>query len=61
MDVEAVRDPLVEESVLAGITGASVLGQIALGVRAGARVWRLGADPDAPWITSSGPGQRRDL
>jgi hypothetical protein len=56
--VEAARDPLVEESpVLAGITGASVLGQIALGPRAGARVWRLGADPDAPWITSSGPGQ----
>ena len=43
--------------MLAGITGASVLGQIALGPRAGARVWRLGADPDAPWITSSGPGQ----
>jgi hypothetical protein len=57
-DVEAARDPLVEESpVLAGITGASVLGQIALGSRAGARVWRLGADPDAPWITSSGSGQ----
>ena len=57
-DVEAARDPLVEESpVLAGITGASVLGQIALGPCAGARVWRLGADPDAPWITSSGPGQ----
>ena len=47
-DVEAVRDPLGETSpVLAGITGASVLGQIALGPRAGARVW----------ITSSGPGQ----
>ena len=43
--------------MLAGITGASVLGQIALGPRAGARVWRLGADPDAPWITSSGSGQ----
>lgn len=22
-----------------------------------ARVWRLGADPDAPWITSTGPCQ----
>ena len=48
-DVEAARDRLVEESpVLAGITGASVLGQIAVGPRAGARVWRLDADPDAP-------------
>jgi hypothetical protein len=37
--------------------GASVFGQIALDPRAGARVWRLGADPDAPWITSTGPCQ----
>ena len=57
-EVGAARDPLVEASpVLAGIPGASVLGQIALGPHAGARVWRLGADPDAPWITSTGPCQ----
>ena len=57
-DAEAARDPLAEESpVLAGITGASVLGQVALGRRAGARVWRLGSEPDAPWIASMGPRQ----
>jgi len=43
--------------VLAGITSASVLGQVALGRRAGARVWRLGSEPDAPWIASTGPRQ----
>ena len=29
----------------------------ALGRRAGARVWRLGSEPDAPWLASTGPGQ----
>ena len=43
--------------MLAGITSASVLGQVALGRRAGARVWRLGSEPDAPWIASTGPRQ----
>ena len=57
-DAEAAQDPLVEESpVLAGITSASVLGQVAVGRRAGARVWRLGSEPDAPWIASTGPRQ----
>jgi hypothetical protein len=57
-DAEAGQDPLVEESpALAGITGASVLGHVALGRRAGARVWRLGSEPDAPWIASTGPRQ----
>jgi putative transposase len=51
-------DPLAEESgALAAITSASVHGRIALGRRAGARVWRLGHDPEALGITSTGPRQ----
>jgi len=51
-------DPVAEESLaLAGISAASVLGQIALGRRAGARVWRLGYDPEAAWMASTGPRQ----
>jgi hypothetical protein len=47
-------DPLVDESpALAGLSSASVQGRIALGPRAGARVWRLGDDPDAPWVLST--------
>ncbi len=50
------RDPVVDEfPVLAGISSASIQGRIALGPRAGARVWRLGEEPDAPWLLSSGP------
>src|SRR5262249_3177280 len=49
-------DPAIEESpVLAGISSASIQGRIALGPRAGARVWRVGADPDAPWVLSTAP------
>jgi hypothetical protein len=49
-------DPVVEESpVLAGISSASIQGRIAFGPRAGARVWRVGADPDAPWVLSTAP------
>jgi hypothetical protein len=52
------RDPWAEESLaLAVISSASVQGRIALGRRAGARVWRLGHDPEALWITSTGPRQ----
>jgi hypothetical protein len=48
--------PVVEESVaLAGISSASILGRVALGPRAGARVWRVGDDPDAPWVLSTAP------
>jgi hypothetical protein len=51
-------DPLAEESLaLADIASASVLWRVALGQRAGARVLRLGREPNAPWITSSGPRQ----
>jgi hypothetical protein len=49
-------DPVVEESpVLAGISSASIQGRIALGPRVGARVWRVGADPEAPWLLSPAP------
>jgi hypothetical protein len=49
-------DPLVDASpALAGLTSASVEGRIGLGPRAGARVWRLGDDPDAPWVLSTVP------
>ncbi len=49
-------DPVVEESpALAGITSAAIQGRIALGPRAGARVWRVGDDPDAPWVLSTAP------
>jgi hypothetical protein len=49
-------DPIAEESpMLAGISSASIQGRIALGPRAGARVWRVGEEPDAPWVLSSSP------
>ena len=52
----AGADPAVEEfPVLAGISGASIQGRIALGPRARARVWRVGADPNAPWVLSTAP------
>jgi len=50
------RDPVVEESAaLARMNSASIQERIALGPRAGARVWRVGDDPDAPWVLSSAP------
>jgi hypothetical protein len=49
-------DPAVEESrALTGISSASIQGRIAFGPRTGARVWRIGADPDAPWVLSTAP------
>ncbi len=58
-DADAM-DPLAAESLaLAGLASAAVQGRIALGPRAGARVERLGADPDAPWVESSQPLQAR--
>ena len=49
-------DPIAEESpLLAGISSASIQGRIALGPRAGRRVWRVGEEPDAPWVLSSHP------
>lgn len=55
-DAGAAPDLLAEESpVLSGIRGASVLGHVALGRRADARVWGPGSEPEAPWIASTGP------
>ena len=49
-------DPIAEESpMLAGISSASIQGRIALGPRAGRRVWQVGEEPDAPWVPSSQP------
>jgi putative transposase len=49
-------DPVVEGSpAQAGLSSASIQGRIALGPRAGARVWRAGDDPDAPWVLSTAP------
>jgi len=60
VDDTNAMDPLAAESLaLAGLASAAVQGRIALGPRAGARVERLGADPDAPWIESSQPLQAR--
>ncbi len=51
-------DRLADESpALARIVGASVRERVALGPRAGARVRRLGQEPDAAAVTSRGPRQ----
>ena len=48
-------DPLVDESpALAGLSSASVQRRVALGPRAGARVWRVGDELDAPrWLSTA--------
>jgi hypothetical protein len=57
-DATGPADRLVDESpVLAGIVGASVQGRVALGLRAGARVRRLGDARDPATVTSRGPRQ----
>ena len=49
-------DPLALESpVLAPVQGASVLGRVATGPRAGQRVLRLGSDRTVPPVTTGGP------
>jgi hypothetical protein len=45
----------LESPVMAQIQGASVLGRVATGPRAGQRVLRLGRDPTAPVVTTGGP------
>jgi hypothetical protein len=56
LDEEQVSDPLALDSpALAGIRGASVLGRVATGPRAGQRVMRLGSDPGAAAVTTGGP------
>ena len=57
-DDTAPPDPLAAVSpVLAGLVGASVQGRVALGPRAGARIRRLGAEPDLGHVASRGPRQ----
>jgi hypothetical protein len=49
-------DPLLLDSpVLAQMQGASVLGRVATGPRAGQRVLRLGSEPGDPVISTGGP------
>jgi hypothetical protein len=53
-------DELSDESAaLSGMYGASVQGRVSMGERAGLRVRRIGADPNAPWIESSARLQAR--
>jgi hypothetical protein len=66
-DADQLRDPGLdrqgggtwreqgESPALAGISSASVQGRVGLGPRAGARVWQVGDDPDAPWVLSTAP------
>jgi len=57
-DDTAPPDPLADASpVLAGLASASVQGRVALGPRAGARVRRLGGEPNLGHVTSRGPRQ----
>jgi hypothetical protein len=57
IDPEAQDSFTSDSPVLAGLSSAAVQGRVALGSRAGRRIRRLGTDPDAPWITSTGPRQ----
>jgi hypothetical protein len=53
-------DPLALESpVLAQVQGASVIGRVATGPRAGQRVLRVGSDPTTPPVTTGGPRQHQ--
>jgi len=53
-----IPDSLADESpLLRDIGAASVLGRAATGPRAGRPIVRLGRDPSAPWIESSGARQ----
>jgi len=48
----------LEFPALAAISSASVVGRVATGDHAGARLVRIGRDPDAAWVvSSSGPRQ----
>ncbi len=55
-DDEQSTDPLLlDSSALAAMQGASVLGRVATGPRAGHLVMRLGADPTSPLVSTAGP------
>ena len=55
-DTVEVADPAADMApALAGLTAAAVQGRVATGRRAGGRLRRIGADPDAPWVPNDGP------
>jgi putative transposase/transposase-like zinc-binding protein len=57
-DDAANTDPLTDEApVLASCYATSIGGRQAFGRRKGAKLQRIGADPDAPWVESLGPLQ----
>jgi hypothetical protein len=56
LDAEQTTDPLsLDSPVLAALQGATVLGRVVAGRRAGHLVLRLGCDPTAPVVTTGGP------
>jgi hypothetical protein len=56
LEGEQASDPLsLDSPALAAIRGASVIGRVATGPRAGHRVMRLGSDPTAEVVTTGGP------
>jgi hypothetical protein len=56
LDSDAANtDPLNDEApVLASCYATSITGRQTIGCRKGAKLERIGADPDAPWINFSG-------
>jgi len=58
-DADATDALTAESPALAGLASAAVQGRLALGARAGARVERLGRDPEGPWVEWSRPLQAR--
>jgi len=53
---EQASDPLsLDSAALAAIRGASVIGRVATGPRAGQLIMRLGSDPTAEVVTTGGP------
>ncbi|MDG2303755.1 MAG: transposase, partial [Candidatus Binatia bacterium] len=55
-DAAAPADPAADIApTLVGLTAAVARGRVATGRRAGQRLRRIGADPDAPWIPHDGP------
>jgi hypothetical protein len=57
--VDDMDELALESPVMAHIRGATVVGVVATGPRAGRRVLRLGANPGAPVVTTNGPRQAR--
>jgi len=56
LEDEQASDPLsLDSPALAAIRGASVIGRVATGPRAGQLIMRLGSDPTAEVVTTGGP------